>query len=89
MGLLGDLGKNIAAEMRANSVLPPKEDAKPDRRPKVERMTIALDTYALGGRPHRDMKKLEKLLADGWEIDSQHGAVTGTKRNVYVLRRER
>lgn len=80
MGILSEMAKGI---------LGPAESAAPEQptEPRYETKTIELDVRGVFG-PHKDMKKLERLLAEGWEIVSERGTPFGTRRTVYALRRE-
>lgn len=59
----------------------------------IETKTVTLrmrERVGLTGKnPAADAKKLEKLIAEGWEIVSQTQAPHGARMTTYVLRRAR
>ncbi len=54
-----------------------------------ETKTLTIAMRGMFGRPSREVKKLDKLVADGWEIVSQKGAPFGAQTTTFILRRPR
>lgn len=48
---------------------------------------IRIATRGPLGMKAPELRKLEKLLADGWEVVSQKGGFIGARMTTYVLRR--
>lgn len=54
-----------------------------------ESKTLKIATVGMFGRPSGQLKKLEKLIEDGWEVVSQKGAPFGAQTTTFILRRPR
>ncbi len=94
MGLFRDLGKSMTDAMFGPAEHEPVDTAAPRAASPTttyETMTVVLDMGAglFGKYAGRDARKLEKLLADGWQIESQVSRQFGTQRTTYTLRRAR
>jgi len=86
MGLLGNIANSMISGGQAGAPSTPGE-AKAGSG--IETRTLTIDTHAAFGRPHKDLKKLQALLEDGWEIVSESKGAFGTRQTHYVLKRAR
>lgn len=78
-----------AAAKRTSTAAPTAPAAESGYETKSVTLQMRERVGLTGKRPPADAKKLEKLIAEGWEIVSHTQAPHGARLTTYVLRRTR
>jgi hypothetical protein len=85
-GYIPDDGRVNAAQARADHRAATAAPQKMPHEPAYETKRVRLWESGFLGSSHPDQRKLEQLIADGWEIVNKE---RGTRRPWYTLRRAR
>lgn len=88
MGVIGDIIRNGRGENAPRRDETASRDTHRAPAPRFETKVIRIATRGPLGMKAPELRKLEALLADGWEVVSQKGGFIGARMTTYVLRRQ-